>query len=106
VRQYRLAKGMTPVELARRVGAAPAYISRLEQGELAPNDEAPTVDFLRELAFQLDRHPAELLGCAGYQDEARHARAAFGRDGRAMSRAIADELRSETRHGHRAERAR
>lgn len=48
-------------QVARRVGIEPAYLSKIERGEVAPPSEATTV----RLAAELDQDPDVLLALAG-----------------------------------------
>ena len=48
-------------QVAQRVGIEPAYLSKIERGEVAPPSEATTV----RLAAELDQDPDVLLALAG-----------------------------------------
>ena len=48
-------------QVARRIGVEPAYLSKIERGEVPPPSEATTV----RLAKELDQDPDVLLAMAG-----------------------------------------
>ena len=58
VRRYRLERGLTQAELARRARISKAYLSQLESGS---GGTRPSADILYRLAFALGTSAGELL---------------------------------------------
>ena len=63
IRGYRIEKGITQAELARRAGLSAVYISLIERGENVTGRKppVPTVDALQRIADAIEMPLSDLL---------------------------------------------
>lgn len=96
VREARLAAGLQQVELARRAGITPSYLSRIEGAAWNHGGPWPSDQILRSLARTLSLSSADLL------DMRNRARRAA--DGPRRKEPVRSWLRGAKRHALRRQR--